>query len=164
MRFEFAQYLTKEDSFFHKKSNNGIAIPMRVMFGTILRETPKAYYIEVYGKPEPGVRCLHCLRKLTHKVSQYYGLGPICGKHYYITNITEENIEQHFEDIRIKMADIVWRGLVPKKDTKVTTEDFHTIQFVFKDVLYKTVTSDKTKVEQIYTKSSKIVSDVVVRA
>lgn len=162
MRFEFTQWLTKKNDFNHK-FNYGNPVPMRVMFGTILRDTGKCYYVEVYGKPEPTTHCLHCMRKLTHKVSMFYGLGPVCGKHYYISGITEDNLDAHFDEIRSKMALIKWSGLVPKNAVKHTFEEFHTIVFEFGEKQYRVVTSDITKVNQIREKSDSIISDSIVK-
>jgi hypothetical protein len=162
MRFQFDSWVTKQSEF-HTKFNKGSFAPMRVMFGTILRTTEKCYYVEVCGKPEPSTHCLHCMRKLTHKVSMYYGLGPVCGKHYYIAGITEANLESQFDEIRKKMADITWRGLIPKNAVKVEFEDFHTIVFTFSGKQYQVLTSDMTKVARIKEKSDNILSDVIVR-
>lgn len=161
MRFEFANWLTKRNPF-NRDYNNNVPVPMRVMFGQILRETDKCYYVQVYGKPEPTAHCLHCMRKLTHKVSQFYGLGPVCGKHYYITNITEENLEEHFEEIRQKMKEITWRGLVPKHAVKKEYEDIHIIAFEYEGKEYRVKTSDKTKVKEIHN-NAKVLGEKVTK-
>lgn len=158
MRFEFQHWLLKKSDF-HDKLNKGKPILMAVMFGNILRETDKSFLIEVRGKPEPTEFCLHCGRRLTNKVSMYYGLGPVCGQHYYITNITEANLEAKFEEIRRKMANIYWRGWIPKNSVNITMEKIHTIIFAFKGQQYSIVTSDETKIKEIYTKSDNVLSD-----
>jgi hypothetical protein len=155
LRFQFSSWATKKNDF-HKKFNKNTPVPMRVMFGTILRETEKCYYVELYGKPEPTTHCLHCLRKLTHNVSMYYGLGPVCGKHYYISGITEANLEEHFDEIRKKMKLIQWSGLVPKGKVTLEYENLYVIEFIYS---YRTKTSDITKVKEIRAKSTKVVSE-----
>lgn len=160
MRFAVAPWLRKESDF-HKSLNNGNPIPMVIMFGRIVRETDKSYLIDVYGKPEPTEKCLHCGRKLTNKVSMYYGLGPICGQHYYITNVTEATLRDNFDSIRKLMANIKWRGWIPKNSVKITMEKIHTIVFQFNGSQYKVITSDETKVKEIYEKAEVIISDTV---
>lgn len=162
MRFQFDAWLTKRNDF-HNRFNHGIPIPMRVMFGKILKETDKCYYIDVYGKPEPTTHCLHCMRKLTHKVSMYYGLGPVCGKHYYIADVTEETLDAYFDEIRKKMANVRWRGLIPKNAVKIEFEDFYTFEFEYQGKRYRVTTSDLTKVRQIREKSDRIISEHVVK-
>lgn len=162
MRFEFAKWLTKETDF-HANMNKGKPIPMRVMFGRIMRETEKCYVIEVQGKPEPATHCLHCMRTLTNKVSRYYGLGPTCGKHFYITNITEANLKQHFDDIRKKLSAVTWRGFIPKNSVQMTHEEKVKIAFMYKGKSYIVTTTDETKVQEILTKSDTILSKTVVK-
>lgn len=134
---------------------------MLIMVGKVLRDTDKSYLIEVRGKPEPTEFCLHCGRRLTNKVSMYYGLGPVCGQHYYISNITEANLESKFEEIRKKMSNIYWRGWIPKNNVSITMEKIHSIIFVFKGQQYSIVTTDETKIKEIYEKSDSILSDKV---
>lgn len=158
MRFTFASWMTKKNSF-NREANNGIPVPLRVMVGEVLKETANAYFISVRGKPEPSTHCLHCKRKLTHKVSQYYGLGPTCGKHYYITNITEANLDQHFDDIRKKLANVTWQGRVPKSAVKLTPEEQHTVGFWYEGKEYKVTTTDLTKVREIKEKANAVFYD-----
>lgn len=160
MRFEFQHWLLKRNDF-HEKLNKNKPIPMLIMFGKILRETDKSYLIEVRGKPEPTKFCLHCGRKLTNKVSMFYGLGPVCGQHYYITNITEANLDTKFDEIRKKMANVYWQGWIPKNNVTITMEEFHSILFVFNGQQYSIVTSDETKIKEIYEKSDTVLSDTV---
>lgn len=162
MRFEFRAWLTKPGEF-HNNMNKGIPVPMRVMFGKILRETERGLFIDVRGKPEPSTYCLHCMRKLTHKVSMYYGLGPVCGKHFYISNITESDYEKHLDEIRAKLREVHWRGFIPKKAVKVTPEDFHTFEFIYNGTTYRVTTSDKTKIKQIREKSDLILSETITQ-
>jgi hypothetical protein len=160
MRFEFQSWLTKKNSF-HNGKNRGIPVPMRVMFGKVISQTDKGYYIEVYGKPEPTTHCLHCMHPLTHKVSMFYGLGPHCGKHFYISGISEENLEEHLDTIRKNMAEVQWKGFVPKVSVHAAPENFHTFEFIYNGTQYRVTTSDMTKVKQIRTKSDRILSEVI---
>lgn len=160
MRFEFQHWLTKQTEF-HDKLNKGKTIPMLIMFGKILRETDKSYLIEARGKPEPTEFCLHCGRRLTNKVSMYYGLGPVCGQHYYITNITEANLELKFEEIRRKMSNIYWQGWIPKSAVTIEMEKYHSILFNYNGQQYSIVTADETKVKEIYEKSDAVLKDSI---
>ena len=82
-----------------KKEEN--PLPMRTMVGTIERETTKAYYMKLHGKPEQSSKCLHC--------------GPICGGHYHINPYdTQEELEAHIEEIRAKLKSVTWEGWIPK--------------------------------------------------
>jgi hypothetical protein len=163
MRFEFKPWMTKKNDF-HNGTNKGVPVPLRVMFGNIVRQTDKAYYIEVCGKPEPTSICMNCGRELTHKVSMFYGLGPDCGKHFYISMVSEDAIEDYLDEVRKLLSNVTWRGIVPKTAVTVTPEDFHTIEFVYNATGYRVTTSDKTKIRQIHEKSSRIVSELVVQA
>ena len=163
MRFEFQHWLLKRSEF-HVKVNKGKPIPMLVMVGKILRETDKSYLLEVRGKPEPTDFCLHCGRKLKNMVSRYYGLGPVCGQHYYITNITKENLEANFDEIRKKMANIYWQGWIPKSSVTITMEKYHNIAFTFGGQQYSVTTADETKIKEIYEKADAVLMDTVQEA
>lgn len=162
MKFSVNAEMLK-DTDFNKKYNKGVPIPMRNMFGVVLKETPKTYYVQIKGKPEETVRCLHCNRPLTHKVSMHYGLGPICGRHFYIDNITEENLHLRFDEIRTKMDSVRWEGYIPKRLVKVAHEEYHEIVFEYDNKHYSVKTADKTKIKEIYTKANRIIEDRVYK-
>jgi hypothetical protein len=129
--------------------NKGVVVPLRVMFGEITRRTNKGCYIEVHGKPEPSVKCMHCGRKLTNEVSFYYGIGPVCGKDYFLPSITIDNYFDKVKEIRAALTAVKWKGFVPYSGVKITAEDIYTIEFVYKGKRYKVVTTDKTKIKEI---------------
>lgn len=158
VKFIFNAYATKKNEF-HKKFNKNTPVPMRVMFGTIVRETDKCYVIEVCGKPEPTTHCLHCQKPLTNKVSMYYGLGPVCGAHYYIIGITEKNLESKFEDIRKRMNGIKWKGLIPKNQVQLEHENLYVLEFMYNGQKYRTQTSDLTRLNEIRNKADKVISE-----
>lgn len=89
-------------------------IPMRTMVGIIEKESPKAYKVKLHGSPEPSSKCLHCNKKITNKISQYIGLGPICGQHFYISPVSEEKLDEFIEDAKKKLAEVTWEGWIPK--------------------------------------------------
>jgi len=100
---------------FHTKWNNDKPMPMRVMVGVILEETKGMYKMKLHGRPEPSSTCLHCGRGLTNKISMIYGLGPICGQHFYVSPYeTAEEVEAAMDAIRARMAEITWEGWVIK--------------------------------------------------
>lgn len=109
------QYMTKPFDF-HEKWNQGHPMPMRVMVGTILKETAGMYKMKLWAKPMPASVCMVCGRTLTHPVSLHYGIGPECGKHFHINPYeTEEELQAEYEHLRDMMANIVWEGWVIKK-------------------------------------------------
>lgn len=130
-------------------------LPMRTMVGTIERQSSKAYYMKLHGQPEPSTKCLHCNRKLTHPVSQIYGIGPICGQHYHINPLnSEKELEEKMEEIKSKLESITWEGWIPKSQilemNEVSTQldevlekasEKFDVVFKYEGVLYRTVTN-----------------------
>ena len=107
---------------FMKQRNNNIPMPMRVMRCIIMDETPGMFRIAARGHPEPSKVCLHCGRTLTHPVSLLYGVGPICGQHFHINPLnSKEELDQAYNSIREKMAEITWQGWVIKSGIKSMT-------------------------------------------
>lgn len=108
---------------FQDKWNKGIPMPMVTMIGTVIKETRGMFYMELHGQAEPTCNCLHCGRSLTNKVSMLYGIGPICGEHYGINPFdTEEELNEHFEELKKKISEIKWEGWVIKSAIKEYTE------------------------------------------
>lgn len=115
------QYMTKPatiDFDFMDKFNNGIPMPMRVMVGTVIRETAGMYLMELHGdiihKITPT--CMKCGRPIPNKISQYFGMGPECGQHGYINPFdSDEELERHVEEYRQELKNITWTGYVIKK-------------------------------------------------
>jgi hypothetical protein len=109
-KFTVKRWLTKTDK----------PVPMRTMKGTILRETAKAIHVRLEGFLEPSKVCLHCGRKLTHKVSLLYGIGPICGQHFHINPLaSEEELEKHYDRMKAQMERVQWEGWLPKSQVKI---------------------------------------------
>jgi hypothetical protein len=101
---------------FNQKFNNGVGVPLRIMFGTKLKESEKMYYMKLYAKPSPSTICFACGKTLTHPVSLLYGVGPECGRHNHIPWFeTEEEVQANFERLKQLMGDITWEGWIPKK-------------------------------------------------
>lgn len=145
-----------------KKEEN--PLPMRTMVGIIERETTKAYYMKLHGKPEPSSKCLHCGRKITHPVSLAIGIGPICGGHYHINPYdTQEELEAHIEEIKSKLKSVTWEGWIPKSQitemievedeeemVKQEQEQKFLVVFKYNGQIYRTITNNEklTKIRE----------------
>lgn len=114
-----AEYRVKVRAFLTKAESN--PVPMRTMFGYITGETEKAYKFTLYGKPEPTRECLHCGRTLKNPVSLLYGIGPECGKNFYINPLgSESELANAIEAIKEKLSNVIWSGWLPKGHIEVT--------------------------------------------
>ena len=90
-------------------------VPMATMAGTVMRETPKAIYASMRGIIAPSSLCLHCGRKLTHPVSLFYGIGPICGGHFHLPMPEdEEAVRANWARMERAISDVKWFGWIPK--------------------------------------------------
>lgn len=122
-RIEVRQYMTKPgspDFDFMTKYNNDKPMPLRVMFGEIIEETKGMYKMRLHGRAEKGtVQCSHCMRELTHPVSRVYGIGPICGGHFWEStdwiDAIVDNEEALFAEADRRLREIIWEGWMPKK-------------------------------------------------
>lgn len=100
---------------FHKSWNGDKPMPLRVMVGKVVKETRGMYQMELRGQAENTSTCIHCGRTLTNPVSRLYGIGPECGKHFYINPFnTEEELREHLQEITDKISGILWSGWVIK--------------------------------------------------
>ena len=113
-------YMTKKStpSFdFMLKWNNDIPMPLMTMVGTYDKETSGMYHMKLHGDilEEQTQYCLCCGKPITNSVSQYFGMGPICGKHNYVNPFdTEEELKSAVEDYRKKLNNMTWTGWVIK--------------------------------------------------
>jgi hypothetical protein len=155
MKIKVRQWLTKPGDF-HDKFNNGKPLPMRTMVGRIVKESARMYYIEVHGRPEPSSTCLHCGRRLTHPVSLLYGIGPVCGQHFHISPIGEDELDRYMEEIRSKLAEVKWSGWVPKAHVTIEYEKAYVVTFKYNGTPYRTVTTDPEKVQKIKGKATDV--------
>ncbi|QST02581.1 hypothetical protein IMZ31_24330 (plasmid) [Pontibacillus sp. ALD_SL1] len=111
LRVKVKPFLTKRNPKYPDK----IPVPMRTMFGYSTRETANGIHMVLKGKPEPSSHCLHCGRVIKHPVSLLYGIGPICGGHYHVNPLeSEEELNLRMEEIKQKLANVVWEGWLPK--------------------------------------------------
>lgn len=115
------QYMTKpasSDFDFHRKWNNDIPMPLRVMVGKVIDETPGMLKMELHGEIVGEITpvCMKCGKSLSNKVSQYFGMGPECGGHNYIHPFeSDEELKAAIADQNKKLMDIKWTGWIIKK-------------------------------------------------
>lgn len=108
---------------FMAKWNDDKPMPLVIMKGYILDETPGMYKMELSATPEPSSVCFHCGRKLTNPVSILYGIGPECGGHYGINPLgSKEALDAEMDNIRRKMKQLDWSGWITKSSIKEMTK------------------------------------------
>lgn len=114
------QYMTKPASTefdFHTKWNNGIPMPLRIMVGRKIKETPGMVKMELWGQitEEITTHCMKCGRILSNPVSRYFGIGPECGAHDYSNPFeTEEELKQAVAKVQEDLRNIKWTGWIIK--------------------------------------------------
>lgn len=102
---------------FMDKWNNGVPMPMRIMVGRKLEETRGMVKMELRGEiiQEVNPVCMKCGRTLTNPVSQYFGIGPECGGHHYISPFeTDAELRQAVAETRKQLQNITWTGWIIK--------------------------------------------------
>lgn len=102
---------------FMSKFNNDCSMPMRMMAGTIEKETRGMYYMKLHGTmyAEKMTTCMCCGRTLTNPVSQYFGVGPECGGHNYTHPFdTDEELKAAVAEYKKQLVNTTWEGWVIK--------------------------------------------------
>ena len=107
------KYMTNSEVPFNIERNNGNAMPLMEMTGELLEETRGMYKMKLHGVAKETVTCMMCGRKLENDISRHYGLGPICGGHFY-----ELSENDSLDDIKEKIKNITWTGWIPKSAIK----------------------------------------------
>ena len=98
--------------------NGDNPMPLKIMYGVKLKETKGMVYMQLHGDIKDRItrRCMCCGREITNPVSQYFGIGPICGEHNYTNPFaSEEELNQAVEQYRTKLVNTVWTGWIVKK-------------------------------------------------
>ena len=111
-RITVKKYMTEEASpefDFRAKWNNNTPMPMRIMQGTVEKETRGMVYMKLHGLAKPTVTCYCCGKELTNPVSRHYGIGPICLGKLGIQRDIED-----IENIREELVKIEWEGWIIK--------------------------------------------------
>lgn len=105
-------YMTKPASpefDFMAKWNNNTPMPMRIMQGVKVKETPGMVYMKLHGLAKPTITCYCCGKELTNPISRHYGIGPICLTKMGITRDIED-----VEGISEELVNIEWEGWIIK--------------------------------------------------
>ena len=119
-RIKVKKYMTEHATpqfDFMSKWNDNNPMPLRMMTGTIDKETRGMVHMTLHGDmyAEKMCTCMKCGKRLTNKVSQYFGIGPECGGHNYVNPFdTEDELKQAVEDYRKKLVAITWSGWIIK--------------------------------------------------
>jgi len=97
--------------------NADVPMPLRIMVGEVLKESPKTVYMKLHGDmyAEQMKVCMKCGRVLTNPVSQYFGIGPECGHHGYVNPFdSDEELKKAVSQYRVKLQSLTWEGWIPK--------------------------------------------------
>ena len=103
---------------FMAKWNNNVPMPLMTMVGTIEKETPGMYYMNLRADTSFTTvdRCMNCGKVITNPVSKYFGMGPECGKHNYVNPFNSDDelneaINTYKQEV---LSKITWSGWVIK--------------------------------------------------
>lgn len=119
-RITVKKYMTEKSNpqfNFMAQWNNDNPMPLRIMTGTVVKETRGMVYMKLHGDmyAEKMCTCMKCGKRLTNKVSQYFGIGPECGGHNYVHPFeTEEELDNAVADYRKHLQSITWEGWIIK--------------------------------------------------
>lgn len=119
-RITVKQYMTKKatpDFDFMKKWNNNNPMPFMTMIGTVEKETRGMVYMKLHADIYAPIiqTCMMCGRPITNKISQYFGVGPICGGHNYVNPFnSDEELKEAVGEYRKKLQKITWEGWIIK--------------------------------------------------
>ena len=119
-KIEVRKYMTKKstpDFMFMAERNNDIPMPLMIMYGVKLKETKGLVYMRLHGDIKQRItqRCMCCGITITNPVSQYFGMGPVCGNHNYVNPFSsEEELQKAVAAYREKLVNTVWEGWIIK--------------------------------------------------
>lgn len=119
-RVEVRQYMTKQstpDFDFMKKWNGDVPMPMRIMVGEKIKETPGMVYMKLHSDilEEKMCTCMKCGKPIHNEVSQYFGMGPECGGHNYVNPFeSKEALKEAVANYRKELQNITWEGWIIK--------------------------------------------------
>lgn len=109
---EVKKYMTEPASpgfDFMAKWNNNNPMPMRIMQGTVEKETRGMIYMKLHGLAKPTITCRCCGKELTNPISRHYGIGPIC-----LSKIGIARDINDIENIKEELVNISWEGWIIK--------------------------------------------------
>lgn len=120
-RIQVKNWMTNYDTFMDKDSFlvkiNDCPMPMCIMYGKKLKQTPKMIQMELYGdiREEQSTICMKCGKTLKNPISRYFGIGPECGQHNYINPFnTKEELLDAIKEIKSKLNKTRWTGWIMK--------------------------------------------------
>ena len=119
-KIEVKSYMLKKatpDFDFMQKWNNDVPMPLKIMVGTVVKETKGMVYMKLHGDifEEKTCHCMKCGKLLTNPVSQYFGIGPECGGHNYVNPFdSEEELKQAVASYKAKLNNLTWEGWIIK--------------------------------------------------
>lgn len=102
---------------FMQKWNNDIPMPLRTMSGIVVDETKGMVRMKLHGGifEDRTMRCMRCGRPITNPVSQYFGMGPECGGHNYVSPFSSDlELRAAVDEYRSKLQNVIWEGWIPK--------------------------------------------------
>lgn len=114
------QYMLKKstpDFDFMKKWNNDNPMPLCTMVGEKLDETRGMVKMSLHGDifSTKTMTCMKCGKPITNEVSQYFGLGPVCGGHNYTNPFaTEAELKAAVSEYKKKLQHTTWEGWIIK--------------------------------------------------
>lgn len=124
-RITVRQYMTKKStpSFnFMATWNNDVPMPLMTMVGTIEKETPGMYYMNLRADTSFTTvdRCMNCGKVITNPISKYFGMGPECGRHNYVNPFnSDDELKKAVNDYKQEvLSKITWSGWVIKSAIK----------------------------------------------
>lgn len=109
---------------FMQKWNDNKPMPLRVMTGVKVKETPGMVYMKLHGDiwARRICTCMCCGRELTNPVSQFFGIGPECGGHNYTHPFnSDEELREAVKAYRAHLQSITWEGWIVK--SAITNEE-----------------------------------------
>lgn len=124
-RITVRQYMTKKStpSFnFMATWNNDVPMPLMTMVGTIEKETPGMYYMNLRADTSFTTvdRCMNCGKVITNPISKYFGIGLECGRHNYVNPFnSDDELKKAVNDYKQEvLSKITWSGWVIKSAIK----------------------------------------------
>ena len=153
---------SSEDFDFMLKYNNDIPMPLLIMYGVKIGETKGMVKMRLHGdiKQRITTRCMCCGRPITNKISQYFGIGPICGDHNYTNPFdTIEELDEAIAAYREKLVNTIWEGYIPKSSIIAIDDDPDTYTKIAEMELCAEV-KDESRVEVVKASSFTIYARV----